>query len=551
MTKIKDFVQHIKYHPSLSLNNSLFDFKEGYRLTLTNGEKLTTFNVANTLGYVIPRMPTEIFSGANNIEIILTNNHQIFADTKKDELRRSKSRKRWHVVKNDNKKGKTTIYLQIRDEKLGDTDLTEIMSNLAIFHLLKKADYSQIWQHVVGDEGFAKQEFDALKDAKSFENWKNKNITVTLDFDEKRKSVLDILVERLSKKLPETEKKPFLMIGNDFSWRLMMFTLFLNGEFVQRLENLFAKEYEEIEVKLKERNIRSELKNFIKKYVLLTLLNKNYHKNDKTQEIYKEIFSQKNYKELGFTRLFYGERGPIDGQEKFDRSIIAEPVDYWDPNKFNRFLLEDEDQYVKNLFSKLIDQGQPILSIPYMIGQLSADLVAKLIDKKLIDQEKIGFIGKVGNIVRPGKNQLKRGQIVIPEIVYKSWGDKNPLTYPNLFKMDNQDLVFIDQFSVVNFMTVPAVTLQSYNDFDIVDATNLCAEMEQHPLVEMLEGTGIRIISSFYISDLSIEPNKGYYQEELKNQVNITIPLDTVEGAIAVALTTLFEVTQLTKVNEK
>lgn len=545
--KIVSTMKDVRFRNPLSLDDSFFDLKRGYSLTLTDGKEINTFNVAKTLGYVIPRMPEEIFTGQDNINIVLTNNQKIFGNANNEELRRSKSRKRWHVVKQDEQTKETTVYLQIRDEQLGETDMTEIMSNLAILHVLKTSEFSQIWQHVAGNRYLSSREFETLQNQELFEKWKKKKITVRQDFDQSRKSALNILVDGLAAKLPKTEKKPFLMIGNDFSWRLMMFTLFLKEDSVGKLEKIFGKELEETNAKLKERYIPKELKNFIKKYVLLTLLNKDYRKNDSTRKLYEEIFTQKNYEYLGFERVFYGERGPINGEENFDRSIIAEPVDYWDPNNFYRPLLADEGQYVRELFSKLIDQGQPILSIPYMIGKMSTDLVAKLIDRELIDREKIGFIGKVGNIVRPGKNHLKRGQIVIPDVVHSSLGNGYSYEYPNLFKLDDEDKVFIDQFSVAHFMTVPAVTLQNYYDFDMVDeAPNLCVEMEQHPLIQMLQGTGTRIISSFYVSDQSVEPG-GDNNQESASRVNISTPLDTVEGAIAVCFTTLFEIKQLAK----
>lgn len=542
--KIASSIKEPRFNGPISLDDSFFDLKKGYSLTLTDGKDINEFNVAKTLGYVMPRMPEEMFTGQDNINIVLTNDQAIFNGSNDLDLKRSKSRKRWHVVKNDEEKKSTTIYIQIRDEQLGETDMTELMSNLAILHLLKKSDYSQIWQHVAGNKFFSSKEFNTIRNRELFENWKKKKITVKRDFDPSRKSALDILVEGLANKLPDTEKKPFLMIGNDFSWRLMMFTLFLKENSVAKLESIFAKELEETNARLKERNVPNELRGFMKKYVLLTLLNKDYHKNESTRKLYEEIFTQKNYEYLGFERLFFGERGPIDDNKEFERSSIAEPIDYWDPNKFYRPLLADESQYVQNLFSKLIDQGQPILSIPYMIGKMSTDLVAKLIDRGLIDREKIGFIGKVGNIVRRGKNHLKRGQIVIPDVIHQSLGDRYSYEYPNLFRLEDDDKVFIDQFSVAHFMTVPAVTLQNYHDFEMIgDTPNLCVEMEQHPLVEMLQGTGTRIISSFYVSDQSIEPGDTKTVE----QVNISTPLDTVEGAIAVCFTTLFELKQLAK----
>lgn len=538
-----------------SLDDDFFGFKNGkYEMFFTNNEVVNPNNIGLVLPYLVYRIPSELLSDDNRpIELVLTNDAEIF---KNKDVKTAKARRRWYSI--ENKKDKRVIYWHIRDDcltkeddSIGGTDAIEMMSFLALLHILRKAEFSQVWQYLVGIESI---DFLILHKKEKFERWKNTEINVRLDFDETKPSAIDILIEDLKDRISKRKgrEKPFLLIGNDFSWRLTIFSLFLNGENLNKLKERYKSDLSLLYELIKESPLgeKESLKDFIEKYFLLTFLNKNYKNDEELSQIYEEIFSPDNYRRLGYRRLLYGVRKPKNNDSDIKRSITGEPVDYWDPELFDQSLLEDETNYIKQLFERLISLNQPILSIPYLNGKLSPELAVKLIKAGLVDKDVIGFLGKVGFFISDPEHEgrIKRGRIILPsENIRKITGEKFTGRNPHLFKMNEKDSHYVDLFNVAPFTTTPAVTLQ--NESDLREIGNTALDSEQAYLCEAFEENNLptRIIASFYVSDIS--RTRGY-KSKGPIEDNINRPLSHREGAVAVCLTTLFEIEQIIKYKE-
>lgn len=557
---IKDNLQNSFFATTgFSLDDKFFGFKyRRYKMFLTRNEPVDENNIALVMPYLLDRIPTELLSTDKNIELVLTNDVTKFQDC--EDIKTAKSRRRWYTIEDQG--DKRVIYWHIRDDKLieendlvGGTDAIEMMSFLSLLHILRKSDFNVLEQKFE-EIGYLmpNDKFDAFHNEESFIKWKYTDFNVKLDFDVERPSAVDILVQNLKDRLPKPsngEKKPFLLIGNDFSWRLTMFSLFLNGENLNKLKEKYANDLSLLNRFIEESQLgeKEDLREFIKKYFLLTLLNKEYKHNEDLTSIYDEIFSAENYQKLGYRRLLYGKIEPINKDENSKRSITGEPVDYWDPNSFDEQLLQDETNYVRKLFEELLTYQQPILSIPYLNGKISPELIVKLIKAGLVDESVVGFLGKVGYFDSGTiKEPLRRGNIVMPvsvsEITRKKPSNEE---YPHKFSLDERDLHFINLVRTAKFTTTPAVTIQSEEDFKNGDYTDSVLESEQYYIVEKFEENNLatRIIGSFYISDISRKnPIVGA-------QDNINIPLTPQEGAISVCLTTLFEIDQIIKFRKR
>ncbi len=542
----------------VGIGHSVFSLLEGNHITMTEGLPFDEVTVKYTIPYVVSRIPKELFAAVTDqgfsikpTHLVLTNNHDMFAaEGIQDSLQTAPSRRRWYLVHEE--EDKRTIYLHIRDGKEGETDMIEIMTMLFVFHTLRKANPASVNLYLMGLKSFPPEGVNRLfLNQDLFSQWQKNPFDVTLDFDSQRGSAVDKLVTDLKDCLPTSNEKPFLLIGNDFSMKLILFTLVLDKENENKLRKIFENELMQISVYLDSLGITKhestkELKSFVEKYVLLALLNKTYRHKESLQGIYEAIFSQTNYEMLGFQRLLDGVRK--SNQRK--KSILAEPVDYWDPKKFNSSLLDDEALPIKRIFQYIVETGKPIVSIPYLIGTISAELVSKLIKEGLVDESSIGFIGKVGNIVLPGTNFVPRGTTVVPEYVF--FQGRDGLEYPTTgFYYPSEIIHLIHTALGGSIVTVPAVLSQTFSDFTNPDGkpvdSNIFVDMEQwYIIAEALEelkklGFNTRIISSFYVSDNSVSPqakNQGF------NGVTLATPMSFAEGTVAACLTTLFELTQ-------
>lgn len=540
----------------MSIDNPSFKYLKGASLTLTDGQEVDEFTAGMLLPYVLQRIPTELIAGKDErdrlsikpVEIVLTNNHDMFVDQQtRERLKTSTARRRWYLV--EEKKDTRTIYLHIRDHVETGTDLIEIISMLSALSIIRGANFSQVYQHIVGCRNFPENQGSnsVFLNKDLFEEWKQKPINVSWDFNVERGSAVDTLIGSLSEyfaKNERSEKKPYLLIGNDFSWRLTMFTLLLNDQQFQLLSNQFGHELGEVNKQLDIMNAPEDLKRFVQKYTLLTLLNKYYRHKPELISIYHDIFTKENYQRLGYTRIFFGARGSLE-EDEYQRSVLAEPIDYWDPKIFDRTILCNQESYIRNLFNRLINMGQPILSVPYIVGMMSAELTTKLIEANLVDGEKVGFVGKVGNIVMGETRPLVRGQIVIPRTV--NYPNAKSLIYPAQFNIKGDDegsSLFLSAFTACDLVTVPTVTLQAFSDFEQFNSGATCVDMEQYYLVNRLKQLGLntKIIPAFYVSDNSVMPD---YRSRMKNGETLSVPLSITDGAVAVSLATLFAVNQL------
>ena len=554
------------------LSYKIFNLQEGYPLApMVDNEPLGPHNVVMTLSYLGERIPNELLETMDKpINLVLTNDHNKFVgQNTRDQLKTAKSRRRWYTV--EDKRESININMNIRDSKLGGADQREMASFLSLLHLLRKANFHQVHSLVMANPQFKSPHFDVFKDPNKFEAWKKSEINVSFDFDENRTSAVDILTQKLKEKMPKTERKPLLFIGNDFSWRMTMFTLLLDEVKLASLEKLYGKDQEtdasfgirtkmtDLETIVKtmaKRNIPEDVKAFVRKYTLLTLLNKDYGKTDRATQLYEQIFNKENYSKLGYKRLLYGVRGPLDNGNDYEKSNMGEPIDYWDPKAFDQNLLIDESPYIKEMFDRLIEIDHPILSIPYLIGELPADLSAKLIDEELIDPELIAFIGKIGYIRRDSNrehdNGLKQGQIVIPYKTRIAGQDQDQATqYPIRYQVDERDKAFFNYVGVDELMTVAAVTVQEDGDYKAVSNPDghLTVDMEQGSMAEKFSGSNTRIVAGFYISDVS--DSKGAKKPgENARKSDISKPMNTVEGAISASFTTLFAIYQMSKLKK-
>lgn len=580
-TAVKNRLNDPRFKEGISIDDTFFSFEKDYPTTLTSGEPLSRKNVAQPLIYTSARLPEDLFKGQENIELVLTNDNARFLQG--SGLKTAKARRRWYVVEEDKKHNKKTIYLQIRDNQLEtSTDLGEIMSLLGIVSIARKSTL---------------RDLKPLKfkpdDLRAFQG---KDIKIKLDFDVSRKSAAEVLIEQLKRhpysrsERHKNENMPFLLMGNDFSLRLLMMTTVINKDQVDQLKKMFSGKWaeavdqfhnehdtnkilkikeefmtdrvSEIDRLLDEKNIPPLYKDFFMKYTLLTLLDRNRHLIGAADKFHNQIFTEENYKKLGYKRLLYGVRSPLDESNRdFERSVMGEPIDYWDPVEFSKHLefLGDESDPIKQIFQRLIDKKQPLLSISYVIGGLSIELVEQLIRNGLISREEIGFIGKVGHYVDGDEPHLQRGDLAIISSCYSPDADMRAEVENNI-KFQNELSALVGMSHAVSALTSRAVTVQTHKELENArrqerELTNdehrhLVVDMEQFYLINKLKELGTKYYSVFYISDISRNPKKILLDWFKGNDAEkITNPLSTVRGALAVALSTLIVIDSLVQPN--
>jgi hypothetical protein len=218
-----------------NLDHEYWNFMEGHPSTLTDGEPLTPQNVGkNVLEYALQRFAylhlsdseresqtmsglTDVFAGNyDSMEIILTNNHQLFL-CNQDDIKSPERRRRWTLVSDEDKEGRIVrkVYVQIRNENPDGSDMLEMMTFLGVLHLVRQASFEDVNTFFKNK----KRKPSFLNNSSEFEKWKEKEISVGVDFQSERKSAIDLLVEDLEKKAREynfSENPPVLLIGNDF-----------------------------------------------------------------------------------------------------------------------------------------------------------------------------------------------------------------------------------------------------------------------------------------------------------------------------------------------
>ena len=555
------------------LDDEYWNFMEGHPSTLTDGEPLSPQNVGkNVLEYVLQRFAylhlsdserkaqttdglTDVFAGDyDSMEIILTNNHQLFLVNQAD-IKSPERRRRWMLVRDEEDEGRNVrrVYVQIRNENLDGSDMLEMMTFLGVLHLVRQASFEDV--NIFFKDKKRKPSF--LNNSSEFEKWKKRKISVGVDFQLKRKSAIDLLVEDLEKKAGEynfSENPPVLLIGNDFFLRLLVFALGLSKDDEEELRQCFSSEIENLRKIFKERNVSLDLRPIIEKYYLLSRLNLYYREeNDNLRrelaEIYTRVFSYENYQALGFRRLFDGVRN-TDGVSK---SPLAEPVDLWDPSQIANHLLSDETDPLQKLIMSLKENQIRILSVPYLIGNLSEELTRKLLGKELINPRIMGFVGKVGMAHLLESPKIEVGNQVAIDGIYDISGGQIDKISVSLAGQR----IFDIPVTAVPFLTGPALLVQTPESIKRVwgsrkeDENNLLAlDMEMYDLVKLLEGVeGMRLATAFYVSDKTLihklPSHKLPSEAKTNSSEKITVPISKEVGAIAVVLAILRALEQI------
>jgi|GEM_PF-2574159 len=537
----------------VDLNNEFWGFMEGHPSTLVDGEGLSHKNVGkNVLEYALQRLADlhlscneregrktplfDLFAGDyRSMEIILTNDNENTFLPHEDDLKTPARRRRWMLVEDVEEHGekKRKVYIQIRNEGSYGSDMIEMMTFLGVLHLVRKASFGEI------NEFFANKtkKPSFLNSQEDFERWKNRKILVNVDFDQKRPSAISLLVNEIEKH-NFSEPPPVLLIGNDFFLRLLVFSLVLSKEDENKLASIFSEGVNNLRRLFKEKQIPQDLQPIIEKYYLLSRLNLYSQVEDENirgelERIYKKVFFPDNYRRLGFTRLLDGVR-KTDGAAK---SPTAEPVDLWDPSKISDEIITDETSLIQQLINGLKDRKVRILSVPYLIGDLSKTLIEELLKKNLINRNVIGFVGKVGCATNE-TDQVKLSSKIGAQV---SIGEK-------VFYIDDQSrepLLTSYQGEIpvmqIPFLTVPAVLVQTAEAIKRVlsqlkggsenEPNSLALDMEMHHVLSLLSEMKILLASAFYVSDLSpIDISDSGIAER------ITVPINKEVGAIAVVL---------------
>lgn len=537
----------------LSIDSLQFSFMHNYPLMLTDGEPLNPKN-AGKATYPLSRLFEDIFSTQRNIDIVLTNDHRLFLNNR-DRIKTSKDRRRWGIIEDDNTET-TKIFIHIRDKNISDsTDLKEIMSFFGIISILRKSKWMQLkkLRRDVKNDSYL-QKFSALRSEEEFEKWKKKHLTVKLDFEDSRGGATTVLVDQIktelkNKKIEITKNnEPYLFIGNDFSFRLMMFTLLLNSDQIRNLEEIYQNNLSDIEKQINEKKAGPLFHDFIKKYSLLTMLNKDYSsiKPDDSEyhrkiSLYESIFNEENYQALGFTRLLYGVRPPLNNSSDYQRSILAEPVDLWLPENFKLNLLNDESGFVKKIFERLIRSNKKIMSIPYVTGNLCVELVDDLIRNGLVNRDSMAFSGKVGSFFEDGESHLNRGDTVLLTSVSDIEGES--IEVRNKLEFGDELFGIINTIQSAHNITVPAVSLEAYNDFTNAKKkfSHLTTEMELFPLTKYLNENNIGLYAVYYVSDVMRRAKKSLLPDWFgrADAENINQKMTTAQAALSVGIATL------------
>jgi len=554
------------------LDDEYWNFMKRHPSTLTDGEPLTPQNVGkNVLEYALQRFAylhlsdsereaqkrdglTDVFAGDyDSMEIILTNNHELFLDNQVD-IKSPERRRRWMLVSDEDKEGRIVrkVYVQIRNENPDGSDMLEMITFLGVLHLVRQTSFEDV--NIFFKDKKRKPSF--LNNPSEFEEWKKKKISVGIDFQSVRKSAIDLLIENLGKKASEynfSENPPVLLIGNDFFLRLLVFALGLSKNDEEQLRQCFSSEIENLRKIFEERNVSLDLIPIIEKYYLLSRLNLYYREENeelrnKLAKIYTRVFSSQNYEALGFRRLFDGVR-KTDGVSK---SSLAEPVDLWDPSQIEAHLLIDETDPLQRLIMSLREKRIRILSVPYLIGNLSEELTRKLLEKEFINRRVVGFVGKVGMAHLLESPKIEVGDQVSIEGIYDiSGGQIDTTKLSNILATLDGQKIFDIPVTDVSFLTLPALLAQTSESIERVwnsrnDRNNLLAlDMEMYDLLKLLEGVEeIRLATAFYISDKTLI-HKLSSEVETDSSEKITVPISKEVGAIAVVLAMLRALEQI------
>jgi len=555
-----------------NLDHEYWNFMEGHPSTLTDGEPLTPQNVGkNVLEYALQRFAylhlsdsereaqktdglTDVFAGDyDSMEIILTNNHELFLGNPAD-IKSPERRRRWTFVSDEDNEGRIVrrVYVQIRNENPDGSDMLEVMTFLGVLHLVRQASFEDV-NIFFKDK---KRKPSCLNNPYKFQEWKEKKISVGIDFRSERKSAIDLLIENLGKKASEynfSENPPVLLIGNDFFLRLLVFALGLSENDEKELRECFSSEIYNLRKIFEERNVSLDLRPIIEKYYLLSRLNLYYREENEglrntLAKIYTRVFSSENYQALGFDRFLNALRNKFGAP----KSPLAEPVDLWNPSQIANHLLSDETDPLQRLIMSLREKRIRILSVPYLIGNLSEELTRKLLEKEFINRRVVGFVGKVGMAHLLESPKIEVGDQVAIEGIYDiSGGQIDTTKLSNILATLDGQQIFDIPVTDVSFLTLPALLAQTPESIERVwnsrnDGNNLLAlDMEMYDLLKLLEIVKvIRLATAFYVSDKTLI-HKSSSEAKNDSSEKITVPISKEVGAIAVVLAMLRALEQI------
>jgi len=310
LKSIKNCLSDKKFSTSgYQLKADFFGFVDTkYEMFLADGEIISSKNIAKVLPYLLERTPQELLNPDSDVRLVLSNDNGFFKE-RSDVLQTANKRRRWYYVEDGSQdKSCKTVYWHIRDDEIvsdkedelvGGTDSIEMMSFLSLLHILKQSDYSDFEKLTKEDStsaklyGSLKNKFHFLSSQKAFEKWKSQEFNVLLDFDKEREGAVDLFINDLKERVPkrnEGDHKPFLLIGNDFSLRLTMFSLLVDQNTIEALKIMYKNDLDEFRETFKKGPYtgKDDLKNSLEKYFLLTLLNKDYGRAKNSQDMSKE-----------------------------------------------------------------------------------------------------------------------------------------------------------------------------------------------------------------------------------------------------------------------
>jgi hypothetical protein len=542
--------------------------------------------LASLLSYLIPRLPLEVLD-PKLVEIHLSNDCQaimnIPTQTDQDsplERKAAPKRSRWAITSADRR----TLTFQSRDIDPADpTDGFEILSWLgsleqvrqtALLLLRSKTNIDEIYfafkkgveEHlksqitniekmrwVMEDNAILEEKLAQIQKKLEqidewsktlFQSWISKTDQVELNLQHHQQFRLDrrnqdntanqhtaaMVAQRLKEQ--NLSKPTDILFGNDFSLRILFaIGLFNSAEFTE-LENLLRTHLTNEDWSIVEKQIQnllsSDLKIAAKMFFIVQQLSI-YQGNNKDLLKYKRrIYQQDTFDKIALKRIISTSESPI-----------ADPVDILDFAHISPEIIENLPSAIQQILHKLIRQQQVILSVPYVLGNLTKSLLLSLLDQ-MESINGIGFIGKVGCVVDGNGKKAEVGNLVLPHSVRTQFGD-NEHPVPNQIQ---DTLGYPTEPS--NMMTTLALTLQEPSEMRKLKQElseqngkkleQLSLDVELSHLMDAYwhlspeQRRKISLYLLYYISDTTALPE--IFEQTQHNQEKISQPLG-VRGSTA------------------
>lgn len=356
----------------------------------------------------------------------------------------------------------------------------------------------------------------------------------------------------------EVKQKPsaFVLFGNDFSIRLLCASGLFDQEEREEIVSLFhGAATEDIKAQTAQISDKQLRENALLFFCIqqLSVFDANTNHDFQEEQVKKllkfrqRLVDPQSLQKLGLYRIIHTLNSPI-----------GDPIDLWDPKKIQKGVLDNLPRGIRRIVEKFIEEGSPILSIPYTLGALTTQMLDGL--RECIAIKGVGgFVGKVGQYADLAEESLEDldkiiGQVAKAGYVISQDKNKEPIKLKkpsansishlgrkpgNRYRRIRDERNWQEADGVI--LTTLGLTLQGPDDIkeareraqELVGKrrARLLLDMELYYLAQYLQETDLHWVLFYYISDLTIPPDK--FDEQDHRDLKISAPLGN-SGVIAV-----------------